>query len=71
MSLREQKKLLDGLKNFERSMSFQDQEAFKMLMKRHIDEEEFDTLSMQRLRALYEKYYRERPKPDLDSIFKK
>ncbi len=71
MSLREQKKLLDGLKNFERSMSFQDKEAFKILMKRHIDEEEFDTLSMQRLRALYEKYYRERPKPDLDSIFKK
>lgn len=70
MSYREQKKLLEELKPFEGKMAPADSDAFKLFLKREKDEDEFDTLSMGRLRALYEKYHKPRPKPDLSKYFK-
>jgi len=70
MSYREQKKLLEELKKYIGKMSFPDSEAFKMFLKREKDEEDFDTVSMNKLRALHKQYYKPGPKPDLNSLFK-
>ena len=70
MSYREQKKLLAELKAFENKMAPADRDAFKLFLKREKDEDEFDTLSMGRLRSLHEKYYKPRPKPDISQFFK-
>ena len=70
MGFREQKKLLTELKDFERKMIQADLEAYKMFVKREKDEEEFDTVSMEKLRTLHQKYYVPRPKPDLSKLFK-
>jgi hypothetical protein len=70
MGFREQKKLLAELKGFEGKMSLKDQEAYKMFVKREKDEEEFDTVSMARLRDLHQRYYAARPKPDISKYFK-
>ncbi len=70
MSYREQKKLLAEVKAFENKMLPSDRDALKLFLKREKDEDEFDTLSMARLRTLHEKYYKPRPKPDLSKFFK-
>ncbi len=71
MSYRDQKKYFEALKRFERKMDPKEYEDYKMLKKRHIDDEDLDKLSMERLKGYYEKYYVNRPKPNLDSLFKK
>ncbi len=71
MSYREQKKYFEALRRFERKMEAKEYEDYKMLKKRHIDDEDLDKLSMERLKNLYEKYYVNRPKPNLDNLFKK
>jgi len=70
MGFREQKKLLEELKRFENKMAPKDLEAYKMFIKREKDEEEFDTVSMARLKELHQKYFANRPKPDLSKYFK-
>lgn len=71
MSFRDQVKYIQGLKRFEWKMSPKDKDEFKMFLKREKDEEEFDTVSMGKLKSLYEKYYLNREKKDFDHIFKK
>jgi len=71
MSYREQKKYFEALKRFERKFEPKELEDYKMLKKRHIDDEDLDSLSLARLKRLYEKYYVNRPKPNLDDLFKK
>jgi hypothetical protein len=46
-------------------------EDYKMLKKRHIDDEDLDSLSLERLKKLYVKYYVNRPKPNINDLFKK
>ena len=69
MRYTEQKKYFEKLKRFERKFSVKEKEDFKMLLKRHKDDEELDRLSFERLKALYEKYYVNREKPNLDNLF--
>lgn len=71
MSYREQKKYFEALKRFERKMEPKEMEDYKMLKKRHIDDEDLDKLSMERLKGYYEKYYVNRPKPNINDLFKK
>lgn len=71
MSYRDQKKYFEALRRFERKMESREYEDYKMLKKRHIDDEDLDKLSMERLKKLYEKYYVNRPKPNLEDLFKK
>jgi hypothetical protein len=52
-------------------MTPKDKDEFKMFLKREKDEEEFDTVSMGKLKSLYEKYYLNREKKNFDHIFKK
>lgn len=71
MSFRDQKIFIEELKRYESKMDLKEREDFKMFVKRHKDEEDFDTISMARLKSLYEKYYLNREKKNYDHFFKK
>ena len=71
MNFRDQKKQIDALKRYENKMDNREREDFKMFVKRQKDEEDLDTISMAKLSDLYIKYYVNRPKKSLDSLFKK
>ncbi len=71
MSYREQKNYFEALQRFERKMETKEYEDYKMLKKRHVDDEDLDSLSLERLKKLYVKYYVNRPKPNINDLFKK
>lgn len=71
MSFREQKEMIEELRDYERKMSREEQEDFQMYLKRHKDDEELDRLSMKRLKELHEKYYINRPRKPFKDPFKK
>ncbi len=71
MSYRDQKKYFEKLKRYERHFEPKEKLDFKMLLKRHKDDEDLDRLSLERLKVLYEKYYVQREKRSFDDIFKK
>ncbi|HSP87113.1 MAG TPA: hypothetical protein VLN45_03210 [Ignavibacteriaceae bacterium] len=71
MSYREQQKYIELLKKYERNFDKKEAEEFKMFLKRQKDDEDFDTLSMSRLKELYDKYYKPVDKSKYESFFKK
>lgn len=71
MSYRDQIKYLETLQRFERKMDLKEKEELKMFVKRHKDEEEFDSVSMKRLKELYDKYNIPVDKSKYDAFFKK
>jgi hypothetical protein len=71
MSLfREQKNLMDQLAKLQMKLSYSELTEYKMFVKRQKDDEEFDTLSMKRLRELVAKYEVKRDKSAFDNLFK-
>jgi len=70
-SYRDQQKYLDTLKKYERQFTQREAEEYKKFLKRQKDDEEFDTLSMNRLRDLYNKYIQSVDKSKYDHFFKK
>jgi hypothetical protein len=70
-SHRDQKKFLEALKKYERKFNRQECEEYKTFIKRDKDEEEFDTVSMKRLKELYDKYYEPPDISKYDKFFKK
>lgn len=71
MSYRDQKNYIEYLKNNQRKLDQQELKDFKMFLKRHKDEEEFDTLSMKRLKEIHDKYNKPVDRSKYDSFFKK
>jgi len=71
MSYRDQVKYLETLQRFECKMDPKEKEELKMFVKRHKDEEEFDSVSMKRLKELYDKYNIPVDRSKYDSFFKK
>ena len=71
MAYRDQQKYLDFLKRFENKMDRNQLEDYKKLVKRHKDDEDFDTVSMKRLKELYDKFYVPVDKSKYDNVFKK
>jgi len=69
MSSREQKDCFAILKRYERKFDVRELDDYKMLIKRHKDDEDLDKLSMQRLKNLYEKYHINREKKNYDQFF--
>ena len=65
MSSREQKTYFEVLKRYTQKFESRELEDYKMLLKRHKDDEDLDKLSMQRLKALHEKYQVNREKKRL------
>ncbi len=70
MSFRDQKNYFEKLKRYERKFTREESEMYKMFVKRHKDDEDLDKLSLAKLKELYEKYYVNREKKSLDSLFK-
>jgi len=71
MSYRDQQKYIETLKRYERKFDSKEAEEFKMFLKMHKDEEEFDTISLTRLKEMYDKYNVPVDKSKYDSFFKK
>ena len=71
MSFRDQQKFLDILKKYERNFSPEDKYVFDIFVKRNKDEEDFDTVSMKKLKELHDKYYVQVDKSKFDAFFKK
>ena len=71
MSYREQQKLLDALKKYERKLTGKELEDYKMFVKRQKDDEDFDSISMSRLKELYDKYNKPVDISKYDKYFKK
>jgi len=71
MSFREQQKYLDLLKKYERKFDRKEAEEYKMFLKMNKDDEDFDSLSLKRLKELYDKYNVPLDKSRYDSFFKK
>lgn len=71
MSYRDQKKYFEALRRYERKLEPKEKQKYDMFLKRHKDDEDLDKASMELLKELYEKYYVNRPKPNIDDLFKK
>ncbi|MCF8239909.1 MAG: hypothetical protein K9J16_00880 [Melioribacteraceae bacterium] len=71
MRNRDQKKYLDTLKRYTRKMDPKELTDYKMMVKRHKDDEDFDNLTFERLKNLHEKYHVNRERKDYDHLFKK
>jgi hypothetical protein len=70
MSFREQQKLLEALKKFARNFDKKETEDYKKFIKRQKDDEDFDSLSMKRLKEIHDKYVKPVDKSKYDSFFK-
>ncbi len=68
--LREQRKLLEQLGKLRRKLEPRELEELKMFEKRNKDEEEFDSLTMKRLRELVAKHEVKRDRSAFDALFK-
>jgi hypothetical protein len=71
MSFRDQQKYLDILKKYERNFSPEDKYVYDIFVKRNKDDEDFDTVSMKKLKGLHDKYYVPVDKSKFDALFKK
>ncbi len=71
MSYRDQAKYLDFLRKFERKLDRKEAEDFKMFIKMQKDEEEFDSVTMKKLKSLYDKYNVPVDRSKFDALFKK
>lgn len=71
MSYRDQAKYLDFLKKSERKFDRKEAEDFKMFLKMQKDEEEFDSITMNKLKLLYDKYNLPVDRSKYDAFFKK
>jgi hypothetical protein len=69
MSSREQKDYFSILKRYERKFEPREMDDYKMLAKRHKDDEDLDKISMQRLKNLFEKYHVNRERKNFDHVF--
>ena len=70
-SYRDQKKYLEALKKHERNFTRQEYDEFKMFIKRDKDDDEFDTVSMRKLKDLHDKYHKPVDASKYDKFFKK
>ncbi|MCU0407111.1 MAG: hypothetical protein MUE64_09150 [Ignavibacteriaceae bacterium] len=70
-SYRDQKKYLEVLKKYERTFTRQEADEYKLFVKRDKDDDEFDTVTMKRLKELHDKYYKPVDTSKYDKFFKK
>ena len=70
-SFKEQKRYIEALRRYERQLNPKELEEYKMFVKRHKDEDEFDSVSMKRLKELHDKYHKPVDVSQYDKYFKK
>ncbi|MBN1638119.1 MAG: hypothetical protein JW866_04075 [Ignavibacteriales bacterium] len=71
MQYKEQEKIFEDLKLVERTIKGKDFEGYKMLKKRHLDDEDLDRISLAQLKELHSKYYLNRKKMNYKNPFEK
>ncbi len=71
MRYREQGNYINVLKRYEKQMSYEEMKDFRMLKKRHTDDEDLDSISLARLKEYYERYHTNRDKKNYDEYFRK
>jgi hypothetical protein len=71
MSYRDQEKYLEFLRKFELKFDRKEAEDFKMFLKMQKDEEEFDSVTMKKLKSLYDKFNVPVDRSKYDAFFKK
>lgn len=71
MSYRDQQKYLELLKRHERDLDRNELEDYKKFVKMQKDEEDFDSLSLARLKEIYDKYNIPVDRSKYDAFFKK
>lgn len=71
MRYTDQKKYFEALKRYESKFTGDELKSYKMMFKRHKDDEDLDNNSFQKLKDLYTKYYVNREKVDINKFFKK
>ncbi|GAB6281985.1 MAG: hypothetical protein STSR0008_07290 [Ignavibacterium sp.] len=71
MAFGEQHKLIEELKKVDYKIKGKDRDEWLMFLKRNKDEEDFDTISLKRLKGLHQKYFTTKSKIDLEKYFKK
>lgn len=71
MSYRDQAKYIDFLRKFEHKFDRKETEDFKMFTKMHKDEEEFDSVTMKKLKSLYDKFNAPVDRSKYDAFFTK
>ena len=71
MSFKDQQKFLEALRKYEKKFDRKEAEDYKMFLKMQKDEEEFDSLSLERLQELYSKYNVPVDRSKYDAFFKK
>ena len=69
MGIREQARYFEILRRYERKFEPRELEDYRMLLKRHKDDEDLDKLSMQRLENLHAKYHLARERKNYDAYF--
>ncbi len=69
MTHSEQKSIIRELRDYENALTRDEQEDFRMFVKRDKDDEDLDELSKKTLMALYEKYVVNRPRKVVRSPF--
>jgi hypothetical protein len=65
----EQKNTIAALRDYESKMSRDEQETFRMYVKRNKDDEDLDDMAKNRLLQMYEKYITNKPKKIVKSPF--
>ncbi len=71
MRIIEQRKLINGLRDYVGKMSSSERYDFEMMQKRDKDDEELDQLAYAKLEALHRKYVVKKTKKDIEELFKK
>ena len=71
MSYRDQVKYLEFLRKCEHKFYRKEAEYFKMFLKMQKDEEEFDSVTMKKLKSLYDKFNVPVDRSKYDAFFKK
>lgn len=71
MQIKEQQKYIDALKFYEQKMDAKESYDYKMFVKRQKDDEDLDTISFAKLKALHQKYVVAKEKKNYDHFFKK
>jgi site-specific recombinase len=67
----DQQRLIKDLESYTVKMNREEQELFDMLRKREKDDEELDSLAVQKLQALHDKFLPHRSKQDLEELWNK
>ncbi len=71
MSYRDQQKYLELLKKHERDFDRRELEDYKKFVKMQKDDEDFDSLSLSRLKEIYDKFNVPVDRSKYDAFFKK